>query len=205
MALYLKTKPDGEAKASCATALRRRAIRTKSQEVDNMSQHDIVKTQPWLQQIVARTEHVLLHQTDRERALSILRSGRLHGDIRWSGTSTEAYPHFTYEGWPLNRNKLPVRNEVILAFDCCLPARYRGEGPNVPEPGFLEVYAIGVDPWQCSLHPENPPLRFIEAREWVPRTAWHDWFPWGRTLDAQLSREITNAKKEKRLIAAHIA
>ena len=170
-----------------------------------MSPYDIIIAQKWLQQILEETNHVLLHQTDRERALAILRSGRLHGDTRWGGTSTEVYPHFTYEGWPLNRNELPVSNEITLVFDCGLPARYRGQGPDVPEPGFLEIYAIGVDPWQCSLHPESPPLKFIDARGWKPRTAWHDWFPWGRTLDAQLSREIRNAREETRPIAAHIA
>lgn len=170
-----------------------------------MSANDIIIAQSWLQQILARTAHVLLHQTDRECALSILQSGRIHGRTCFDETNTEAYPHFLYEGWPLNRNNLSVRNEITLVFECDLPARYRGLGPDVPEPGFLEIYTVGTEPWQCCIHPESSPLSFIDAREWEGCTAWHDWFPLGQTLDARLNREVEKAKNEQRAISASIA
>lgn len=170
-----------------------------------MSALHIITAQPWLRKIASSTEHILIHVTSRERALSILQEGRIHGSDLHGPSATEAYPHFTVEGWPPIYNYLDVAAEITLQFSCQLPARYRGEGTETPERGWLEVYARGVDPWQCCLHPDSPSISFVGAKSWRPSLAWHDPFPFGRTLDAKLDREIKQATREQRKIALAFA
>lgn len=106
--------------------------------------------------------HRLIHWTCWERAVCILEQGRIHG-CTWSPPSSlEAYPHFLLEGWR-DVNHLDVSRDVALHFDCRLPARHRGEGTDVPESGWLEVYSIQGTPWQCSLHPDSPPLKLVDV------------------------------------------
>lgn len=167
-----------------------------------MSSENIIRSQPWFKQMEQQRAHVLLHRTDCQRAFSILNARRIHGCAWSSPDATEAYPHFVNEDWPPIYNRLDVRWEITLRFLCSLPARYRGEGPLVPEEGWLEVYARGVDPWQCCLHPDSPPLLFLGVTDWTPKLAWHDFCPIGRTEDSTLHREVERACNVRREIFA---
>lgn len=161
------------------------------------------RNQPWVRDIVNRKTHILWHQTSRQCALSILETGYIHGAYlgRKSG---EAFPHFIYEGWPTGQNWLPYGDEITLIFQSSLPARYKGEGELIPEKGYLEVYSSCLSPerpWQCSIHPDSEPLKFIGCKHWRPNTSWHDWFPIGRSLDKKLNDETLRAAREKRKIS----
>ncbi len=114
-------------------------------------------------EIEGAERHSLIHLTSWERAVCILEQGRIHGSPGFRASSTEAYPHFLMAGWH-NVNWLPVPHEVTLYFRCRLPARHRGEGNLVPEPGWLEVFSIQGTPWQCSLHPDSPALELDSVR-----------------------------------------
>lgn len=111
--------------------------------------------------------HRLIHWTCWERAVCILEQGRIHGSAGFLSLSLEAYPHFLLAGWH-NVNHLDVSADVALHFNCHLPARHRGEGTDVPESGWLEVYSIQGTPWQCSLHPDSPPVELVAVSPLEP-------------------------------------
>ena len=170
-----------------------------------MSVDSVLYEMPWFRDTLIQNRHVLLHRTDCDRALSILRSGSIRGCDFYTSAATEAYPHFVHALWPSVYNRLDVADEITLMFSCELPARYRGEGNNLPESGWLEIYSRGVDPWQCCIHPKSSPLTFVGASDWVPQLQWHDRFPFRRSLDAKLNAEIEQASREERLISAATA
>jgi hypothetical protein len=103
--------------------------------------------------------HRLVHWTNWERALAILEQRSIRG-LGTPPLNLESFPHLLIEGWR-NVNELPVTPQVALHFRCRLPARHRGEGTLLPEPGWLEVYSIQGTPWQCSVHPESDPLKLV--------------------------------------------
>lgn len=103
--------------------------------------------------------HRLIHWTDWDRALAILEQRTIRG-LGGPPFNLESFPHFVIEGW-CNENGFPVTPQVALHFRCRLPARHRGEGVLLPEPGWLEVYSIQGTPWQCSVHPESAPLELV--------------------------------------------
>lgn len=118
-------------------------------------------------EIEAVQRHRLIHWTCWERAICILEQGRIHGSTGFSPLSLEAYPHFLLAGWR-NVNHLDVSPDVALLFTCHLPARHRGEGTDLPESGWLEIYSIQGTPWQCSLHPDSPPLELVSVEPVEP-------------------------------------
>lgn len=160
-------------------------------------------TEPtWMKPIKAQKNHVLLHDTSLENAIGILTSLQIFGSGGFDHCSTEAYPHFICEGWSRGGNWLPVNAEVSMVFGCNLPARWRGEGNDIPEPGWLEVYSIQGEPWQCSIHPDSPPLSFLGVRNCTLRQTWHDFFPVGRSLQGRLLRAAKHAKEKNLKIEA---
>jgi len=160
----------------------------------------------WFAEIGQRSRHRLLHDTSFDRALSILCKRQIHGVPGWY-SSHEGFPHFIYEGWN-QENNLPTVREIRLEFEVERPARFRGEGTDLPRPGYVEVYQnLLGDPWQCSLHPEGNPLRFIgsdpsgsEIKKDLPSlwtlNAWSGRLPMLR----RLSRHLVDAETEEREI-----
>jgi hypothetical protein len=117
----------------------------------------------WFDEIERATVHEIYHDTSFERACGILRQRRIHGVPGWH-SSHEGFPHFMYGGWQ-QFNCLPVPNEIRLTFKTQRPARLRGRGNSLPEPGFLEVYeSLSGDLWQCSLHPHGGDLIFVDSK-----------------------------------------
>lgn len=164
---------------------------------------DQIAAPDWFRRIEGQKSHTLLHETNVDRALSILRSRRIRG-TGGHGRSLEHYPHFIMESFPRGLNHLDVAREVCLEFDCGLPARFQSDVNAMPSPGFLEVYAIELTPWQCCLHADSPPIAFrgVSGFEFRPTCNDHLF----RRSDAryQLWREINKAKAELRCIKASI-
>ncbi len=92
----------------------------------------------WFAEIDRKSRHTIQHDTSFDRALSILKQREIHGVPGWH-SSHEGFPHFIYAGWK-QTNHLPTKCPIRLEFVVERPARFRGEGTDLPQAGYLEVY-----------------------------------------------------------------
>ena len=155
-------------------------------------------SQPWCANMLAASVHTLHHATDHKSAVSILHSRTIHGSGS-DGTHLEAYPHFVAAKWPPVFNGLPVRHEVTLVFECHLQARAK-DANDMPKADYLEIYGALDEPWQCCIHPDSPPLIFIEARVLYSARTSCAKLPCQLWLDLTLARQIRCAAHENRRI-----
>lgn len=156
------------------------------------------KEPDWVADIAKNNRHRLFHDTSFERTLGILKTREIFGGYG-QGRIHESYAHFCYEGW-YNFNYLPIRGEhgrIRLFFEVSVPVRYRGQGNQIPEPGWLELYATLADtPWQCCLHPESGSLTFVGSEPSYRDINRNEVKPWKRLLrleseEAKLERLLS--------------